>query len=190
MTTSPPGETVTSADTARLVASLQRPGGITTVFQPVVRVADGAVIGYEALSRSTDRPDVAPDAWLQLADTYGVRADVELACLAAARDAGDPPDSALLFVNVSPDVALDERFSSLCRALPRHVIEVTEHAAVDDYAPLIERLNVLRSHGSLVAVDDVGSGYASMAHVLQLSPSFIKIDRSLVSGLHRDPRRR
>lgn len=190
MTTSPPGQTVTSADTARLVASLQQPGGITAVFQPVVRVADGAVIGYEALSRSTVRPDVAPDAWLQLAETQGVRADVELACLAVARDAGDPPDSALLFVNVSPDVALDPRFLALCRTLPRHVIEVTEHAAVDDYAPLIERLKVLRAQGSLVAVDDVGSGYASMAHVLQLSPSFIKIDRSLVSGLHRDPRRR
>ena len=181
---------MSSADTARLVASLLRQGGITAVFQPVVRVADGAVIGYEALSRSTDHPTLAPDVWLRLAEEQGARADVELACLAAARAAGDPPSSALLFVNVSPEVALDPRFSDLCRRLPRHVIEVTEHAAVDDYGPLIERLKMLRSHGSLVAVDDVGSGYASMAHVLQLSPSFIKIDRSLVSGLHRDPRRR
>ncbi len=42
----------------------------------------------------------------------------------------------------------------------------------------------------MVAVDDVGAGYANMAHVLRLSPHFIKIDRGIVSGLHRDRERR
>lgn len=179
-----------AAEAQRLVAALLRPGGIRTVFQPVVRVADGAVIGYEALSRAAAAPGMAPDQWLRLAEECGLRAEVELACLETAIEAGEPPGSALLFVNISPDVALHPTFPALCRRLPRHVIEITEHAAVADYAPLVERLRVLRSQGSLVAVDDVGSGYASMAHVLRLSPSFIKIDRDLVNGLHRDPRRR
>ncbi|WP_250443976.1 EAL domain-containing protein [Actinotalea sp. C106] len=178
------------ADVEDLVASLLHPGGIRTVFQPVVRVADGVIIGYEALSRSTAMPSLSPAAWLEAADAAGRRLDVELACMAAVADAGDPPDRALIFLNASPDVAVDPRFAELCRDLPRHVIEVTEHVAVEDYEPLLEGLRALRAGGSLVAVDDVGAGYASMSHVLQLSPSFIKIDRSLVSGLDGDPRRR
>ncbi|MBO1751475.1 EAL domain-containing protein [Actinotalea sp. BY-33] len=178
------------ADVEDLVASLLHPGGIRTVFQPVVRVADGVIIGYEALSRSTTMPHLSPAAWLEAADAVGRRLEVELACMAAVSDAGDPPDRALIFLNASPDVAVDPRFAELCGALPRHVIEVTEHVAVEDYEPLLEGLRALRAGGSLVAVDDVGAGYASMSHVLQLSPSFIKLDRSLVSGLDGDPRRR
>ena len=74
--------------------------------------------------------------------------------------------------------------------LPEHVLEVTEHERIADYTQLTERLRVLASRGSLVAVDDVGAGYANMAHVLRLSPHFIKIDRGIVSGLHRDRDRR
>ncbi len=180
----------TDADAERLVVALLSPGGIHTAFQPVVRVADGTIVGYEALARSNAAADLTPDVWLEIAERAGRRDDVELACVEAALAAGPPPDGVLLFVNVSPDVALDPRLPALCRALPRHVLEVTEHRAVDDYEPLQDSLRALRSSGSMVAVDDVGAGYASMAHVLQLGPSFIKIDRSLVQGLHSDSRRR
>ncbi|MCL3861019.1 EAL domain-containing protein [Actinotalea sp. K2] len=178
------------ADPDALVESLLRPGAIVAAFQPVVRVADGAIIGYEALARARDQPEVSPAVWLEAAGRRGLRTEVELACLGAALVAGDLPDRALLFLNVSPEVALDPRIAALCARLPRHVLEVTEHAEVQDYGPLLDALQMLRSQGSLVAVDDVGAGYASMSHVLQLSPSFVKIDRSLVQGLHDDPRRR
>lgn len=178
------------ADAQLLVDSLVAPQGIHAVFQPVVRLADGVVIGYEALARSAAMPTISPATWLAAAEVAGRRQEVELVCVAAALEAGPPPNRALLFVNVSPDVALHPELPELCRALPRHVLEVTEHAAIDDYEPLQEGLRELRSQGSLVAVDDVGAGYASMSHVLQLSPSFIKIDRSLVHGLDTDPRRR
>jgi diguanylate cyclase (GGDEF)-like protein len=173
-----------------MVAELLRPGGVTPHVQPVVRVADSAIIGYEVLSRADAFPTISPDRWLAAAEQAGRRADVELACIEAATGLGEPPDRALLFVNISPDVLLDPRFLGLADRLPRHVLEVTEHAAVADYGPLRAALGRLRGSGSLVAVDDVGSGYASMAHVLQLNPSFIKIDRSLVQGLDADPGRR
>lgn len=179
-----------TADALSVVDSLLLPDGIYAVFQPLARAADGVIIGYEALARSTQAPTMPPNVWLAAAEERGVRVEVELACLAAAAEAGPPPDDALLFVNVSPDVALRPELPELSRRLPRHVIEVTEHAEVTDYGPLVERLRALRAQGSLVAVDDVGAGYASMAHVLQLGPSFVKIDRSLIEGLHRDPRRR
>lgn len=173
-----------------LVGQLLEPDGIRAYIQPVVRVSDSSVVGHEVLSRASAFPRMSPADWLAAADDLGLRADVELACLEAAAALGEPPDRSLLFVNVSPDVVVGEAFGELASRLPRHVIEVTEHAAVEGYGPLREALGRLRSTGSLVAVDDVGAGYASMAHVLQLSPSFIKIDRSLVQGLDSDPRRR
>lgn len=173
-----------------LVDALLRPDGIRAHLQPVVRVADSAIVGHEVLSRSTAYPRTSPATWLAAAEEVGRRAEVELACLEAAAELGEPPDRALLFVNVSPDVLVGPEFGELAKRLPRHVIEVTEHAAVEAYEPLREALSRLRGNGSLVAVDDVGAGYASMAHVLQLNPSFIKIDRSLVQGLDGDPGRR
>lgn len=173
----------------RRVAALLAPGAIRAAFQPVVRLIDGAVVGYEALAR-TDVFDGSPDQWLEAASLVGRRVDVELACLEAAAAAGRPPDGALLFVNASPATVLDPRLREMVRRMPRCVIEITEHDAVHDYERLRAVLADLRSLGCLVAVDDVGAGYASMAHVLALAPSFVKIDRSLVDGMHADPGRR
>ena len=172
-----------------LVDALVEPGSIRAVFQPVVRLADGAVIAYEALAR-TRVVAGRPDEWLDAAGMVGRRVDVELACLRAVAEVGPPRDGALVAVNVSPAALLDPRLPDVLADLPRHALEITEHDAVQDYEALSAVLARLRTSGSLVAVDDVGAGYASMAHVLALAPSFVKIDRSLVDGMHRDPGRR
>jgi diguanylate cyclase (GGDEF)-like protein len=146
-------------------------------------------VGYEALSRARAAPDVPPDLWLADAEACGLGVDVQLACLTAAATYGPPPSNALLFVNASPGVLLDPRFEDIRRQFGPHVIEVTEHEPVHDYDALVRRLEALAVGGTLLAIDDVGAGYANMAHVLQLNPAYIKIDRSLVSGLHQDRRR-
>jgi diguanylate cyclase (GGDEF)-like protein len=171
------------------VRQLLRPGAIRTHFQPIARLGDGAVVGYEALSRAREAPDAPPDSWLADADTCGLGIDVQLACMTAAAAYGPPPFGALLFVNASPAVLLDERFQAISSQFGPHVIEVTEHEPVQDYDALVRRLEELAIGGTLLAIDDVGAGYANMAHVLQLNPAYIKIDRSLVSGLHQDRRR-
>lgn len=173
----------------RLVDALVEPGSIRAVFQPMVRLADGAVIAYEALAR-TRVVAGRPDQWLDAAGMVGRRVEVELACLRAVAEAGPPRDGALVAVNLSPAALLDPRLPDVLADLPRHALEITEHDAVQDYDALSAVLARLRTSGSLVAVDDVGAGYASMAHVLALAPSFVKIDRSLVDGMHRDPGRR
>ena len=172
-----------------LVDALVEPGSIRAVFQPMVRLVDGAVIAYEALAR-TRVVAGRPDQWLDAAGMVGRRVEVELACLRAVAEAGPPRDGALVSVNLSPAALLDPRLPDVLADLPRHALEITEHDAVRDYDALSAVLARLRTSGSLVAVDDVGAGYASMAHVLALTPSFVKIDRSLVDGMHRDPGRR
>ena len=67
------------------------------------------------------------------------------------------------------------------------VIEITEHAAVDDYEALATALRRHRAAGLRIAVDDAGAGYASLRHILKLRPDFIKIDLSLVRDIHLDP---
>jgi EAL domain-containing protein (putative c-di-GMP-specific phosphodiesterase class I) len=172
------------------VSSLLAPGDITAVTQPIVRVADGQTVGFEVLARSRSFSFTSPDQWLASAEEAGCRTEVELACLRAGLALGTPPGGARLFLNASAGLLLDSRIDDLLAAAPEHVLEVTEHERIADYAPLTERLVCLARSGTLLAVDDVGAGYANMAHVLRLSPHFIKIDRSIVSGLHRDRDRR
>ena len=173
-----------------VVDTLLTPGDITTVTQPIVRLGDGQTVGYEALARSATFASTTPDKWLQMAEEAGRRVEVELACLRAAASLGVPPGGARLFLNASAGLLLDPRLDDLLEELPGHVLEVTEHEQIADYGKLTERLRALSCKGSLLAVDDVGAGYANMAHVLRLSPQFIKIDRSIVSGVHSDRERR
>jgi EAL domain-containing protein (putative c-di-GMP-specific phosphodiesterase class I) len=172
------------------VTSLLVPGDITAVTQPLVRVADGQPVGYEVLARSASFSFCPPDQWLARAEAAGCRIDVELACLRAGLALGPPPDGARLFLNASAGLLLDPRIDELLAAAPEHVLEITEHEQIADYGALSERLAGLARRGTLIAVDDVGAGYANMAHVLRLSPHFIKIDRGIVRGLHRDRDRR
>ncbi len=109
-----------------------------------------------------------------------------------ARAEGRPP-GVFLAVNVSPAAVSTARFGALASAMPRPeaiVVELTEHAPVDDYAPLRATLAPLRRAGLRLAVDDAGAGYASLRHVLELAPDVIKLDMTLVAGIDREPAQR
>jgi diguanylate cyclase (GGDEF)-like protein len=172
--------------------ALLTPGAIRCVRQPVVRVRDGSIVGWEALTRVVDLTSAitGPLEALDLAEGEGRRIEFELACIRTAIADGPAPDGGRLFLNTSPGLLLDPRFADLLPLLPPHVLEITEHQPVEDYGPLRDRLQSWQSTGTLVAIDDVGAGYATMAHVVRLAPAFIKIDRSLIGGLHVDREQR
>ena len=172
---------------ARLVEQLLVPGAIRMDAQPIVGLADGTILGFELLARSAIPCSSGPDQWLQQASDLGIRTEFELACLQAAADRGAPPDDVRLFVNLSPRTVLDPRVDDILDRLPPRVIEITEHEPVLDYQQLRRRLQGWPVATTMLAIDDVGAGYSSMSHVLQLHPHFIKIDRSLVHRAHRDP---
>ncbi len=67
------------------------------------------------------------------------------------------------------------------------VVEITEHQPVEDYVALSASLDRLRELGVRVAVDDVGSGFASFRHVTRVNPDILKLDRTLVCGIDDDP---
>ena len=96
------------------------------------------------------------------------------------------PDERTVTVNVSPATILDSRFAVVLAAADRDIsIEITEHDRVEDYRALVRALARLPSHS--FGVDDVGSGYASMQHILRLEPSYVKLDRALVTAIDHDP---
>ena len=166
---------------------------LSMVFQPIVELADGRIVGFEALSRFAAEPRRSPDVWFAEAAAVGLLVDLELAALRAAFSHFDrlPPD-AYLSVNLSPETVPSPQLADLLAGLPgeRIVVEVTEHAPVDDYDTLNDALASLRALGCRLAIDDTGAGFASLRHILRLAPDIIKLDITLTRGLDSDRARR
>jgi EAL domain-containing protein (putative c-di-GMP-specific phosphodiesterase class I)/putative methionine-R-sulfoxide reductase with GAF domain len=175
----------------RSIQFLCEPGVVEAYVQPVVRPADQLIVGYEALARMPLDPVRSPDWWLGKSEEVGLRAALEIACLAAATDLGAPPEDRLLFVNLSPSLLAEPAALALLERLPeRVVVELTEQEAVEDYDGLRRDLAPWLARGVRIAIDDAGAGYSSLRHVIELTPDFLKLDRELVRDLDRDRNRR
>ena len=180
----------TEARRARLqIRQIIEEGAFAPVFQQIVDLETDAVVGYEALTRFAD--GVGPDIRFREATAIGVGSELETATLVAATSAAkDLPKSAWLTVNVSPALitehdALQTIISDVGRPV---VLEVTEHAEIPDYAAFRTAVASLGPETRL-AIDDAGAGFASLRHILELRPAFIKLDRSLVSDVNSDEAR-
>jgi EAL domain-containing protein (putative c-di-GMP-specific phosphodiesterase class I)/GGDEF domain-containing protein len=178
---------------AAIVEILNDPTTIATVFQPIVSLDNGRTVGFEALSRFRAEPERSPDKWIAEAHAVGLGLEVEVECVRrACRHRAALPDGAYLSINMSPDAVLFPEMEDAVGddTLEGLVIEITEHEAVRDYARLASRLADFRGRGARVAIDDTGAGHASMRHVTQLAPDYIKVDRSLIQDLHLDHAKR
>ena len=163
-------------------------GMILTAFQPIYELGTGTVTGVEALARFPSDDGRSPEHWFSEAASVGLGGQLEFATLEAAlRKATKLPGHLYVALNLSPDSCLDPRLPVMLKqsglAADRVVLELTERAPVDQYEPLLSALHPLRQCGVRIAVDDAGSGFSSMRHILRLRPDIIKLDRSLVAGL-------
>ncbi len=170
-----------------LIEAIIRDRAFVPVFQAITTVPDREIVAYEALTRFTD--GVRPDHHFANASAVGLGIELELVTLeAAVRAAERIPYDLWLTLNVSP--AAIESGARLARVLrlSHHplILELTEHVAVEDYGRLRTALKELRVPFR-IAVDDAGAGYASMTHVVELGPSLVKLDISLVRGIDADP---
>lgn len=172
----------------RTVRALISGTGRRHVLQPIVDVRSGEAVGYEALARFDVEP-YRPDLWFELADSVGLRAELEVAAARTALAELAGQRAGYLSINLSPDLLRDGALDLLLRDVDasRVVVEITEHAQVADYAALAQALAPHRARGLQIAIDDAGAGYASFRHILQLSPDLIKADLSLVRDIDHDP---
>jgi EAL domain-containing protein (putative c-di-GMP-specific phosphodiesterase class I) len=163
------------------------------LFQPIVDVRSGAVIGMEALARFAAEPRRSPDRWFAEAAEVGLGIELEVTAVRTAlAELDNLPSGAYLSVNASPATATSGLLRDVLSEVSgeRVVLEVTEHAHVEDYEALGWALDVLRARGTRLAVDDAGAGYAGLQHILRLAPDIIKLDISLTRGLDGDPGKR
>jgi EAL domain-containing protein (putative c-di-GMP-specific phosphodiesterase class I)/DNA-binding response OmpR family regulator len=160
------------------------------VFQPLVRLDDRTVVGYEALTRFAD--GTRPDLRFREAGRLGLAQRLEEATIGEiVRVARALPAELPLGINVTPALALEPGWLAdlAGRAHQRRlVVELTEHAEIEDYEPLRRGLASLGPNVA-VAVDDAGAGYASLRHILELRPRYVKLDMALVRGIDADPAR-
>jgi len=167
--------------------------GPRMVYQPIVDLVDGTTIGVEALSRFPEGHSDRPEVWFAEAHEVHLGVQLELAALTAAlRDIDRFPADCAISLNASPEALKSPALRYVLEAAPadRIVIEVTEHDQVQDYPQLVASLRDLRERGVRIAVDDTGSGFASLQHILELQPDIVKLDRSLVTDLDKSPVRR
>ena len=159
------------------------------VYQPIVALRTRDVIGYEALTRFAD--GTPPEIRFARAALVGLGFDFELAAIEAAIAAAPPVvNGGFLALNVSPGLVVTAG-KNLKRALKRWkgriVLEVTEHAPIANYDEF--RWAVGRVGDVEVSIDDAGAGYASLRHILELGPAWVKLDMSLVRNIDADPLR-
>lgn len=166
---------------------------ITPYFQPIYSMKTLLPLGLEALSRppATGLIDNA-EFLFKAATILDLYAEVELLCWQAAlagwkRSANQKK----LFLNCTPyfieSGRLNEDLFFQMDVNPAHIVlEITERTAIQNYNTFLERLSVLKRLGISIAVDDVGSGFASLDTVVAIRPDIVKIDRELVCELHKD----
>lgn len=172
-----------------------RTGALHSVYQPLVDLGTGAVLGHEALLRGpAGTAWASPLTLLEDARAAGRLVELERASITAAlAGAAGGPGTAprTLFVNVEPQTLTQhlEPVLELLDARPRGlqvVVEITERALAADPARILAAADRLRGAGCAIALDDVGARPASLAFVPLLRPEVVKLDLGLLRTLE-DP---
>lgn len=170
------------------------------VYQPIVRLDDGAVLAHEALVRGPEGSALhLPAVLFATARAIGLETELELACVEAAVSQFDPATPGSLYVNCSA-TSIRHLASEGCVGLlsllalhglspARLVLELTEHERVEDVEQLRPGLARLAALGITVALDDFGDGRSSLRLWAELAPPRVKLDRYFTQDIHRDNRR-
>ena len=164
--------------------------GLSMAVQPIVDPRNGAIHAYEALARFGRRSTDSPLHWLAVAEEFGERDLLERACLRAALELfAIRPPGVSMSVNLSAPVLLDRRTLALLEQpanLSGLIVEVTEEALVQSEAQLQQAIKPLLARGAKLAVDDMGAGYSGLRQITTVHPSYLKLDRSLITGIDED----
>ena len=183
--------------------SIIEEGRIHPVFQPIVSLRDGQILGYEALSRIDGKTKIQDmEEFFQLGVHYGKTWEIEKLCrkkiLQTYAQFPETQKTGKLFINVNPLVMQDEKFKQNYTkkqlekrgiASEKIVIEVTERNTIDNLQEFQDTMKHYQQEGYEIAIDDVGSCYSGLNVIANTKPRYIKIDMALVRGIDKDPMR-
>jgi EAL domain-containing protein (putative c-di-GMP-specific phosphodiesterase class I) len=171
---------------AKFTSALEK---IWMAMQPILSWRTRTVYAYEALLR-TDEPTLRnPMDFLDAAQRLDRVHDLgRVVRQRVAAQVGDLPPDVKVFVNLHPSDLTDETLcaddGALVPCAQRAVLEVTERAALDRVGGVASSVSRLRELGFRIALDDLGAGYAGLSSFAQLEPEVVKVDMSLVRGIH------
>ena len=170
---------------------------ISTVFQPVVDLGNGKIVGYEALSRGPVGSELEnPEVMFELARDFDLVWELESLCIENVRPFLDEICSrGCLFFNLESHFIqqLQHRGTGVFESFfgcNNIVVEVTERSAIRDYQTFRNALHQLKAMNFRIAIDDCGSGYATLESIAELRPDYLKVGHSLFKGMEKDPVRR
>jgi EAL domain-containing protein (putative c-di-GMP-specific phosphodiesterase class I) len=178
-------------------------GELRVYYQPTVDLASGRIVGLEALVRwrHPERGLMEPSSFVSLAEETGQILAVgawvlRTACEQRSRwphvnGSGPPRISVNLSARQLAQADLVETVAGVLEETGTDpgdlCLEITESVVVEDTERSRSALRALKRHGVRIAIDDFGTGWASLSMLKRLPVDFIKVDRSFVSGLGRDP---
>ncbi|MBR5421633.1 MAG: EAL domain-containing protein [Lachnospiraceae bacterium] len=166
-------------------------------YQPIVSAVDGSIFAFEALMRAKSDMKVSPLQIISFAAKLKRLADVEKATflnvLEQMETEGDAFGEAHIFINSIPGTRLDEmdyrRIEEMLKKRgSKAVVELTEQTELDDNE-LADMKDRFARMGIDTAVDDYGTGYSNVSNLLRYMPNYVKIDRSLLSGIQDSPQK-
>jgi len=183
-----------------LQSILTRERPAVTFSHPIINLKDGATMAKEILTRfdsGNGEMRTVGDLLVDASLSEESRVQLDLLCLGAIFTTleRNPVTDHLLFVNLDPLTLEHPGFWLQIEpwlwnlSIPPHriVFEITESYNSHSLEQMEFFSRRLRALGLRIAVDDLGSGIASLAHMSRLSPDFFKVDRSLVQDVHRRP---
>jgi EAL domain-containing protein (putative c-di-GMP-specific phosphodiesterase class I) len=171
---------------------------VVTAYQAILRLREGTIMGFEALSRGPRGSGIeGADALFGAANEHGLLVELDRLCRKRALlSSGRIPSNARIFVNTLPATLRDPQFRGKplidfldkAQVAPaRIVIEITEKLVIDNYGLFRETMSYFTDLGMSFAVDDVGSGYSGLESIARMKPDFLKIDTALVRDVHSSP---
>jgi EAL domain-containing protein (putative c-di-GMP-specific phosphodiesterase class I) len=168
---------------------------LMTAFQPIYGLDSKTVVGVEALSRFVSDDGAGAELWFAEAAAVGLGANLEFSALgSAASAAANLPAHLYVAMNISPTSCLDPRlpelFDHIELPIDRIVLELTDGIPDEQYSHFISAITPLRDHGLRIAIDDSHSSAGTLSRMLHLRPDFIKLGRSVISGVDRDASQR
>jgi EAL domain-containing protein (putative c-di-GMP-specific phosphodiesterase class I) len=179
------------SDRSSLELSFERAiGSLWMAYQPIVRAGDHSLYAYEALLRSRESALPHPEAVLGAAERLGRLDELGAVIRAKVSESLARMKGVTAFVNLHTrdlaDSTLYAKELAFSEFAPRIVLEITERAPLDVVHDVPRRVAELRGMGFRIAIDDLGAGYAGLTSFAQLVPEVVKLDMSLVRGIHQD----
>ena len=171
---------------------------LSALFQPIIQMASGDIIGYEGLIRGpSDSPLHAPMNLFKVARACGLTLEVEHLCRQVVLERfAELQLPGKLFLNVSPECLLlrNARHGETLEYIEqiginpeRVIIELTENQPTYDYELMREAVLHYRNMGFQIAIDDLGEGFSSLRLWSELRPEYVKIDMHFIQGINNDP---